>query len=106
MNWMAKLAGEFAIHDVGGVVDREAILLALALTKTMMTSLRMTSFIRPPPHVTYTTVNVECESIMRRNNHVGCVGLPAWLFPDGIAFSADPGWWTAFVRLTKVVLTN
>lgn len=94
---MAKLAGEFAIHDVGSVVNREAILLALSPTKTMMASLRMTFFVRPPPLVAYTAVNVECESILGRNHHVGCVGLLAWLLPDGIAFIADPGHWTAFV---------
>ena len=76
------MAGEFAIHDVGGVVDREAMLLALSPTKTMMAGLRMTSFIRPLPLVTYTAVNVECKAIVRRNNHVGIVGLLVWFFPD------------------------
>jgi hypothetical protein len=102
----AKFADEFAIHDVGHVVDREAILLALSLTKPMMESRRMASFIRPPPHVAYTTVNVECEAIIRCNHHVGFVGLLVWLRPDGIASVADPDRWTAFVTSTIVIPTD
>ncbi len=106
MSWVAKFAGEFAIHDVGHMVDREATLLALSPTKPMMERRRMASFIRAPPHVAYTTVNVECEAILRCNYHVGFVGVLVWLLPDGNASVTDPGRWTAFVTLTKVVLTG